>query len=287
MEQLRQVLTTAQREGVAVGHFNVSDLTALKAIVAAAQGLKLPVLIGVSEGERGFVGVSQIAALIRSFREESEFPIFLNADHTHSLEKAEQAARAGFDEIIFDGSSLPFEKNLEQTKKAVEMIKSINPDCMVEGEIGYIGTSSDVIYKVPEGAGILTTPAEAKEFVTATGVDVLAPAVGNMHGLLQSMVSGKVQKRLDIDRIAALRDAAGVFMTLHGGSGTNDDDFKRTIKAGMTIVHVNTEIRLAWRRSMEASLAADQSVVPYKLMAPVVAGIEKVVEARLRLFSSN
>jgi fructose-bisphosphate aldolase class II len=287
MPTLRKVLTTAQREGVAVGHFNVSDLTALKAIVAAAQGLKLPVLIGVSEGERGFVGVSQIAALIRSFREESEFPIFLNADHTHSLEKAEQAARAGFDEIIFDGSSLPFEKNLEQTKKAVEMIKSINPDCMVEGEIGYIGTSSDVIDKVPEGAGILTTPAEAKEFVTATGVDVLAPAVGNMHGLLQSMVSGKVQKRLDIDRIAALRDAAGVFMTLHGGSGTNDDDFKRAIKAGMTIVHVNTEIRLAWRRSMEASLAADQSVVPYKLMAPVVAGIEKVVEARLRLFSSN
>jgi ketose-bisphosphate aldolase len=287
MEKLRQVLTTAQRERVAVGHFNVSDLTALKAIVATAQGLKLPVIVGVSEGERGFVGVRQIAALIRSYREESEFPIFLNADHTHSLEKAEQAARAGFDEIIFDGSSLPFEKNLEQTKKAVEMIKSINPDCMVEGEIGYIGTSSDVIDKVPEGTGILTTPEEAKEFVTATGVDVLAPAVGNMHGLLQSMVSGKVQKRLDIERIAALRDAAGVFMTLHGGSGTNDDDFKRAIKAGMTIVHVNTEIRLAWRRSMEASLAADQSVVPYKLMVPVVAAIEKVVDARMRLFSSK
>jgi fructose-bisphosphate aldolase class II len=287
MEKLRQVLATAQRERVAVGHFNVSDLTALKAIVAAAQGLKLPVIVGVSEGERGFVGVRQIAALIRSYREESEFPIFLNADHTHSLEKAEQAARAGFDEIIFDGSSLPFEKNLEQTKKAVEMIKSINPDCMVEGEIGYIGTSSDVIDKVPEGAGILTTPAEAKEFVSSTGVDVLAPAVGNMHGLLQSMVSGKVQKRLDIERIAALRDAAGIFMTLHGGSGTNDDDFKRAIKAGMTIVHVNTEIRLAWRRSMETSLAGDQSVVPYKLMAPVVAAIEKVVDARLRLFSSK
>jgi fructose-bisphosphate aldolase, class II len=287
METLREVLTNAARHGVAVGHFNVSDLAALKAIVAAARDLKLPVMIGVSEGERGFVGVRQIAGLIRAFREESEFPIFLNADHTHSLEKAEQAARAGFDEIIFDGSSLPFEKNIEQTKKAVELIKSINPNCMVEGEIGYIGSSSEVIDKVPEGTGVLTTPEEAKEFVGASGVDILAPAVGNMHGLLQSMVSGEVQKRLDIDRIAAIRNASGIFMTLHGGSGTNDDDFKRAIKAGMTIVHVNTEIRLAWRRSMEASLAADQSVVPYKLMVPVVAAIQKVVDARLRLFSSK
>jgi ketose-bisphosphate aldolase len=287
MATLRGVLANARREGVAVAHFNVSEIAALNAIVAAARNLRLPVMIGASEGERAFIGVRQVAALVKSYREESEFPIFLNADHTHSIEKAEQAARAGFDEIIFDGSSLPFEKNVEQTRKAVELIKSINPDCLVEGEIGYIGTSSDVIDKVPEGAGIMSTPEEARQFVAATGVDILAPAVGNMHGLLQSMVSGAVQKRLDIGRIAAIRDAAGIFMTLHGGSGTNDEDFKQAIKAGMTIIHINTEIRLAWRRAMEAALAADQSVVPYKVMAPVVAAIQKVVEARLRLFNSK
>jgi fructose-bisphosphate aldolase class II len=287
LKTLREVLSTAQRDGVAIGHFNVSELTALKAIVAAARTLKLPVLVGVSEGERAFIGLHQVAALIASYREESEYPIFLNADHTHSLEKAELAARAGCDEIIFDGSSLPFETNVAQTKKAVELIKSINPNCMVEGEIGYIGSASDVMDKVPEGAGIMTTPEEARQFVAATGIDVLAPAVGNMHGLLQSMVSGGVQKRLDIDRIAAIRDAAGIFMTLHGGSGTNDEDFKKAIKAGMTIVHVNTEIRLAWRRAIAAALASDETVVPYKLLAPVVVAIEKVVEGRLRLFSSK
>src|SRR5271155_6217813 len=198
MKTLREVLQDAEKRRAAVGHFNFSELTVLKAVGQAARELDTAVVGGVSESEREFVGVREAVALVKAMRDEG-LHIFLNADHTHSLEKAEQAARAGFDEIIFDGSSLPFEKNLEQTKKAVEMIKSINPDCMVEGEIGYIGTSSDVIDKVPEGAGILTTPAEAKEFVTATGVDVLAPAVGNMHGLLQSMVSGKVQKRLDID----------------------------------------------------------------------------------------
>ena len=287
METLREVLARAQREGVAVGHFNVSEPAALKAIVAAARDLKLPVMIGVSEGEREFVGVPQVAALVKSYREESPYPIFLNADHTHSLEKAEQAARAGFDEIIFDGSSLPFEENVTQTKKAVELIKSINPECLVEGEIGYIGSSSDVVDKAPEGIGSMTTPEEAKDFVAATGIDILAPAVGNMHGLLQSMVSGEVQKRLDIERIAAIRDASGIFMTLHGGSGTNDDDFRKAIRAGMTIIHVNTEIRLAWRRAMEAALASEQSVVPYKLLVHVVAAIQKVVDARLRLFCSR
>ncbi len=92
--------------------------------------------------------------------------------------------------------------------------------------------------------GVLTTPQEAKQFVDATKIDVLAPAVGNMHGLLQSMVYGETQKRLDIQRIAEIKAAAGIFMTLHGGSGTYEEDFEQAIKAGMTIVHVNTELRL-------------------------------------------
>jgi fructose-bisphosphate aldolase class II len=119
-----------------------------------------------------------------------------------------------------------------------------------KAEVGYIGTSSEILSKAPEGIGTLTTPEEATQFVNATGVDVLAPAVGNMHGLLQSMVRGEAQKRLNIERIGALHAACAIFMTLHGGSGTNDSDFQRAIKAGMTIVHVNTELRLAWRRGL-------------------------------------
>ena len=143
MATLREVLQDAQRRGVAVGHFNFSDLAALQAAVAAARALNVPVMVGVSEGERAFVGVRQAAALVRSMREETGHPIFLNADHTHSLEKAEEAARAGFDEIIFDGSSMPLDENIRQTARAVEAIKSINPSIMVEGEVGYIGTSSE------------------------------------------------------------------------------------------------------------------------------------------------
>ncbi len=286
MKTLKDVLQEAERGKVAVGHFNFSDLVAFSAIAATARELNLPVMVGVSEGERAFVGVRQAAALVRSVREEYDHPIFLNADHTHSLAKAEEAAKAGFDEIIFDGSGLPLEENMIRTKKAVEAIKSINPAILVEGEIGWIGASSEILEKPPEGVGVLTTPQEAKQFVDATKIDVLAPAVGNMHGLLQSMVHGETQKRLDIQRIAEIKAAAGILMTLHGGSGTRDEDFQQAIKAGMTIVHVNTELRLAWHRGLENALQAHPSeIAPYKILPAVVRAVSEVVEKRLRLFN--
>ena len=285
MNTLMEVLDDARRRRVAVGHFNFSDLVAFNAIVAAARDLKVPVMVGVSEGERAFVGVAQAAALVRSVREESGLPIFLNADHTHSLAKAEAAARAGFDEVIFDASALPFEENVKETRRAVEALKSINPAIVVEGEIGNIGASSEILEKVPDNISALTTAAEAQQFIAATHIDVLAPAVGNMHGLLQSMVRGEAQKRLDLGRIGELSQATGSFMTLHGGSGTNDGDFQSAIKAGITIVHVNTELRLAWRRGIEAALKKDAEVTPYKILAPALAAVREVVTARLRLFN--
>src|SRR5262249_52910512 len=158
-----------------------------KAVFASAQELKVPVLVGASEGEREFMGVRQVAALVRSLREEFDFPIFLNADHTHSLEKALEAAKRGFDAIVFDASAIPCEENVRQTKEAVEALKSINPAILVEGEIGDIGTGSEIHEEAPDLAKGLTTPAQAKQYVESTGIDILAPAVGNMHGMLQSM----------------------------------------------------------------------------------------------------
>jgi len=288
MTSLREVLNRAEADKVAVGHFNFSDLVGFNAIVAAARDQRLPVMLGVSEGEREFTGVRQAAALVKAVRDEYDYPIFLNADHTHSIAHAEAAAKAGFDEIIFDGSALPFEENIAQTRKAIEAIKSINPAILVEGEIGWIGASSAVLDKIPDGVGVLTTADEAKQFVDATLVDVLSPAVGNMHGMLASMVHGNVRKRLNIERIAEIKAAVRIFMTLHGGSGTDDDDFRRAIKSGMTIVHVNTELRLAWRRGVEAGLAAaPNEVAPYKIMGPAVAAVKEVVSSRLKLFSSR
>jgi len=288
MNTLRAVLQNAQTNGDAVGHFNVSDLVLLKAVLAGARELDVPVVVGLSEGEREFMGTRTIGAVVRSLREEFDFPIFLNADHTHSLAKGIEAAKAGFDAIVFDLSALPFEENIKQTKQAVEALKSINPSMMVEGEIGDIGTGSEIHDTAPDLAKGLSSPAEAKQYVESTGVDILAPAVGNMHGLLKSMVSGETKKRLDIERIAAIKKAAGTFLTLHGGSGTDDDDLRKAIAAGINVVHINTELRVAWRRGLEQGLAKmPDEVVPYKIFPAAVEGVKQVVLSRLRVFNGK
>jgi len=281
---LRDVLTRLEKEGAGLGHFNVSDQVLLKAVVAAAAETKLPVLIGASEGEREFFGARQLAALVKCERELSDVPLFLNADHTHSLGKALEAAKAGFDAVTIDFSALPFEENVARTKETVEAIKTINPGILAEGEIGDIGTGSE-IKETAQGDHKLSTPEEARQFVEATGIDNLAPAVGNMHGMLKSMVQGKAKKHLNLERIAQIKKAAGVFLTLHGGSGTDDEHFRKAIAAGINIIHINTELRVAWRESLDKSLARDANeVVPYKILRPVVDSVKQVVSSRLRLF---
>jgi ketose-bisphosphate aldolase len=288
MQKLREVLEQAQKNKVAVGHFNIGDDNILMGVFAAARELRVPVMVGVSEGERAFLGVRQVAALVKSLRDEFDFPIYLNADHTHSLAKALEAANAGFDSIVFDLSALPFDENVRQTRDAVQKLKAINPDILVEGEIGDIGTGSEIHATAPDLTKFRTTPDEAKKFIAATGIDILAPAVGNMHGLVQSMVEGKTKKHLDIERIAAIKKETGSLLTLHGGSGTGDDDFRRAIQAGINVVHINTELRLVWRNSLDASLAQHPAeVVPYKILPAVVEAIKQVALSRLRLFNEH
>ena len=288
MRQLRDLLQQAQQNGQAIGHFNVSDLVLLKAVFATARELNVPVVVGLSEGEREFVGTRQIVAFVRNLREEFDFPIFLNADHTHSLAKGIEAAKAGFDSIVFDLSSLPIEENMRQTKQAIEALKAINPSMLVEGEIGDIGSGSEIHDSSPDLSKGLSTPEEAKQFVEATGVDILAPAVGNMHGMLRSMVRGETKKHLDIERISGIKKAARVFLTLHGASGTDDEDLRKAIRAGINIVHINTELRVAWRQGLETALAKQPNeVVPYKILPSVVNSVREVVGPRLKLFNGT
>jgi Fructose-bisphosphate aldolase class-II len=158
----------------------------------------------------------------------------------------------------------------------------------VEGEIGDIGTDSEINDTVGNEIRTLTTPEEARQFVASTGIDVLAPAFGNMHGMMRSMVQGKAKKRQNIERTGEIKRAAGIFLTLHGGSGTDDADFRKAIAAGINIIHIDTELRVGWRRSLEDSLTRQPNeVVPYKILPPVVDSVMPFVASRLKLFSAQ
>lgn len=288
MKFLRDILNDAQAEGRAVGHFNVADLVLLRGVVVAARELNVPVIVGASDGERRFMGVRQIAALVSSLRQESACPIFLNSDHTHSLADAIEAAKCGFDSVVFDRSALPIDENIRETAAAVEALKAINPNILVEGEIGDIGTGSEIREVAPDLSRGLSGPDEARQFVAATHVDILAPAVGNMHGMLKSMVHGSARKRLDIERISQIKQAVQMPLTLHGGSGTDDGDLRRAIAAGISIVHINTELRVTWRRGLEDGLREHpDEVVPYKVLQPALENVRQVALSRLRLFQSG
>ncbi len=287
MLNLKQIIKKAEDDKIAVGHFNISDIAGLKAIFEAARGLDLPVIIGVSEGESGFIGARQTAAFVKSLREECRYPIFLNSDHTHSLEKIKEMVEADFDAVLFDGGKLPLEENIKRTKEVVYYVKNANPEILVEGELGYLGGSSMILKEIPKDAAIreedLTKQEQAARFVKETGVDLLAPAVGNLHGMLKNAP----QPALNIQRIKEIREAAGVPLVLHGGSGIGDEDFLAAINSGISVVHINTELRLAWRRGMEAALKSQpEQITPYKILPLVVEEIKKVVEKRLKLFSN-
>lgn len=285
MKTLRECIKEAEEKGVAIGHFNISNIEALHGIYNAAKKLNLPVIIGVSEGEESFVGREEAVALVKTIRERDNYPIFLNADHHKSFESVKACINAGFDAVIIDGAKLSFEENIKVTKECVDYARSVTEatgrDILVEAELGYIGEGSNIKDEVPEGAGILTKPEDAKKFVEMTGVDLFAPSVGSIHGLIKS---GK--PHIDASLVSEIKKATGVTLVLHGGSGLRDEDFTNAIKAGISIIHINSEIRLAFHDAIEKSLASQQNEInPAKILNPAVDTIEKVVFERLKLFS--
>ena len=299
MTDLLRVVQDAEKRGIAIGHFNIANLEMLKALSYVAKKLNVPVVVGTSEGEREYIGIHHAVDLIASYNKEHQkkggYRLFLNADHTYDLEKVREAAGVGYDAIVFDpfdsaqgrGAQTSFEEIIDVTRKAVKIAKKVNRKIVVEGELGYNGKSSKLIDAVPEGAKIdladLPTAEQARQFVKETGVHMLAPAVGNIHGMLKNAENPNLQ----IERIREIRKVVGVPLVLHGGSGVSDNDFRAAIKAGISTVHISTEMRVAWRTELEKVLKEHpEELASYKLFPRVIEGVQRVVENRLRLFNN-
>lgn len=279
MKTLREYIREAEDKKVAIGHFNVSDSVGFWAVTNAAKKLNLPVIIGVSEGERDFIGVKQIKSLVDTLKTEGQ-TVFLNADHSYSVERVKEAVDAGFDSVIIDEADKDTEENIRVTKEVVEYAKSKNPDILVEAELGFIGKSSKVLDEMPDGI-MLTNVEEAKNFVMETKIDLFAPAVGNIHGMIKGG-----NPKINIERIREIRQATGVPLVLHGGSGITDEEFKGAIAAGISIIHINTELRLAYRQGLQRFLSENpDEIAPYKYLRPALQEMQHVVERRLALFA--
>jgi len=283
---LSEILFQARKNNLAIGHFNISNLEQLRGIMEAAKKFNAPIMIGLSEGERKFVGLKQAVAMVKSFKEEYGLPIFLNPDHSHSVESAKDAFDAGFDSVHIDLSKLSFKENIEGTKKVVDYVKSKNPEVSVEGELGYLrGSSALHKEKLEIKPQDLTSLEQAMDFIERTGVDSLAVVIGNAHGVFAAG-----EEKLHLDRLLEIKKAVGdkVFLVLHGGSGIPAEDVRKAIELGIVKVNVNTELRLAYQEGLAQEIKNQpQETTPYKILAGSFKDVKCVVERKIRLFGSD
>lgn len=282
---VRSCLKWARKHKVAIGHFNISNVETLRAIALAAKKLGVPVIIGVSEGERDAIGVHIVRAMVTAIAKELSHPIFLNADHTYSVERVREVIDAGYDAVIIDGAHHSLEENIALTKECVEYAQNAGTDVVIEGELGYIGQSSKVLDTLPEGVELdpesLTHPDALASFVAVTGIDLIAPAVGNIHGLIRGG-----NPKLNIERIEQLAKASQAGIVLHGASGISAEDLKSAVEAGVIIVHYNTELRVAFTKALTETIATHpDETTPYKLMLPSIQAVQALVEEKLRIMN--
>jgi fructose-bisphosphate aldolase class II len=296
MENLNYYLKQAKDGHFALGHFNFATEDVLRGIVEASRDAGAPaVMVGTSEGEASFFGIKEAVATVRALREDLGYPVFLNADHFKSFEKCKEAIDAGYDSIIIDASKLPNEENIALTKQVVEYARFASPkrseggSVSVEGELGYLKGSSEVQTKIEISPADYSKPEEVADFVSRTGVDRMAVVFGNIHGIVTEQ-----EEKLDIEHFNKIVSWASLhnvkmpmtpFFVLHGASGLKDEDVVASIKAGITNVHFNTELRVAYRNEIDKQFHEHPNeTTPYKYLGPAVDEVKKLVAAKIRLF---
>jgi len=278
----QEFLNLAKSEGYALGAFNAGDLEIVKGVIQAGVELKSPLIIETSPGETKFFGPENFDCVIENFKKETGLPILANLDHALGLEEAQAGIEAGFELIHFDGSGLPYEENVKITKMVVE--QAHQKQILVEGEIDKILGESAPHKEAAESvqaSGNYTDPEKVADFVSQTGVDILAVFVGNLHGTYPQ------PPKLDLERLKMIAEKLPCFLSLHGGSGLLDEDIKQAITIGKVVkINVNTELRVAYRETLENVLKGSEEVAIYKIMPPVIAAVQKVVEGKIQLFGS-
>jgi fructose-bisphosphate aldolase class II len=274
-----QLLQNARKEKYAVGAFNLNNMEIAQAIIETAEEERSPVILQASQGAIQYAGIEYIAAIARAAAEKATVPVSLHLDHGTSFEQNVECVRAGFSSIMFDGSKLPLQENIAITKKICEIAHIVGVS--VEGELGQIGKISDKITK-EQLEKTKANPQEAQEFVKQTGVDALAIAVGNIHGMQ------KQEAEIDIPRIETIRKLTNVPLVLHGASGIPNESVRQAIKAGICKINIDTELRKAFVRGINIVLKEDPSGIdPRKILGKAKTEMKEAVREKIRLFGCN
>lgn len=271
----RQLLEEARREGRAVAALNFYNAETLRAHINAANERGASVILQTTESTIKYLGIGLVVAMARAAAAEVERPVALHLDHGASYELAARCVEAGYTSVMIDGSTLPFDENVELTRRVCETAHAAGVS--VEGELGHVAHNE-------EGGDIsrlFTRPEDASRFVELTGVDALAVAVGTAHGFYKGEV------RLDFERLEQIRDAVGdrASLVLHGGSGVPDELMRKAVGCGIRKINFGTELKNAFTLAVKRSLMASDEIDLRKTFAPAVEAVREISSAKIRVCS--
>jgi fructose-bisphosphate aldolase class II len=278
-QQARASMDRARKEHFAFGAFNLDDQATLKAVAHAAQKKQAPILVEVSQGEVDDIGLDNVRDLVDNIKAELGLEMYINLDHSPTVESAKKGIDAGFEFIHIDVSQANHDATDEEiiaaTKEVVAYAKFTG--ALVEAEPHNEQIDYDEIKKT------FSTPEGAKAFVEATGIDTFAAAIGNLHGKYP------VPKILDLELLQKIRDAIPCNISLHGGSDTPGQYFVSAVKIGVTKVNINSDMRYVYRTTLEKSLKEnpDEYSVAKLINKDVVVAVQAVVESKLETFNST
>ena len=282
----RHLMMRSRQQHFAVGAFNIDNQETLIGVVRAAQKLQAPVLVEVSDGEVEAMGLENIRDMVDNYKQEYGIEIYINLDHSPTVEACKKAIDVGYEFIHIDISQANHDASEEEiiakTKEVVEYAKFTG--ALVESEPHYFGGSSNVhteAINYEEIKKTFSTPEGAKAFVEATGIDTFAAAVGNLHGKYP------VPKELDLELLGRIRESIGCQISLHGGSGTPLNYFEEAAKIGVSKININSDMRYAFRTVMEEELRQNpDEFAVVKLMGKVKDAVQAVVEEKINAFGS-
>ena len=268
-----KMLLDAQKGGYAVGAFNVENMEMVKAVLAAAEELKAPVMLQTTPGTIKYGTVETYAAIVKAEAEKVSVPVCLHLDHGDSFELAVQAMKAGYTSVMIDGSHEDFENNIAITKKVVDVAKAIG--IPVEAELGKVGGKED---DLEADADTNTDPMEAKEFAERTGISSLAVAIGTAHGFY---VGTPV---LDKPRVSAIKEVVTVPLVLHGASGLSEEDVRECVERGICKMNITTELRAAYTAAVKKLLEEKpETYDPKKLGNVGMEAVKEQVKIRMKM----
>jgi fructose-1,6-bisphosphate aldolase class II len=273
------MLNNAKKNKYAVSQFNVNNLEWAKYILEECNNLKVPVILGFSEGAIKYMGgynvvTSLIFSLIHDL--DIEIDVTIHLDHGRSVNSCFKAIDAGFNSVMLDCSLLPLDENIELVKEVVSYAK--NHNVTVEGEVGSIGGTEDTTQE-----GCNASFEDCVRFVKETNIDSLAAAVGSIHGMNQKGIA-----KLDFDLIEKLNKSISVPLVLHGGSGISDDDIKKSIQTGISKININTELQIAWHKAMLEFVTNNKDVYdPRKIIGSGQEAIKEIVRQKINLFGTK